>query len=229
MSFAVIAVSAIGAFGIPSAPADGPTNSWSMPVPVSSWRMLQGTFQTQDGQLFSESTRSRAIVSFPTSDLLSVSVKFRILGNSAEVQPDSDGVTRDGITVWMNYQDPCNQYFLSWRTDNSKPGKTVVGALLKHNPGVKDLQQCDGIGYSNLTKEDGRPALVSMTTDIMDGHDHELRIVRTGVARWKLFADGAFVMEAGDPAQTLQDQGLVGLRIDNIKVLFVYQLELGKA
>ena len=202
-------------------------------VPLSGFNVISGHLSGSAQNISTIYQRNRAALIFPASQVLAVIVRFQIAGPTAVIATDVDGVVRQGVTIWMNYQDPCNQYFLAWRADSSKPaGTSVLGAQRVLNPGASQLSQCPGTGFTPLTQPDGSNAFRTLNIDVMDGQPHELKIVRTtempGTA-FRLFTDGTLQMQASDLNNTFPDIGLYGLRTDNVIVTLTYVLELPPA
>jgi len=171
-----------------------------------------------DSLLSTSSTRVRAVLNTPIPNAKTLNVHFRILGDSATVKPDSDGVTRKGVTVWANVLNACNLYFLACRTDSRQPsGTTVVEAQEQLNPAITgpisnaQLNSCAGQGYSFMA-----PPSFSKT-DIMDGQWHDFTIRRTALI-FRLYLDQNLMVEAVPMPNSLTDTGLYGLRTDNVNI-----------
>ena len=179
--------------------------------------MLAGSL-SGDSLLSTSSTRVRAVLNTPIPNAKTLNVHFRILGDSATVKPDSDGVTRKGVTVWANVLNACNLYFLACRTDSRQPsGTTVVEAQEQLNPAITgpisnaQLNSCAGQGYSFMA-----PPSFSKT-DIMDGQWHDFTIRRTALI-FRLYLDQNLMVEAVPMPNSLTDTGLYGLRTDNVNI-----------
>src|SRR5207245_2672246 len=188
-----------------------------------------------DSSIYTNVDRMRSAMTSPVPGVVSASYYFKILGSSPTVLPDSDGVTRQGVVLWVNMQNACNLYFLFWRTDSTKPaGTTVVGAKVQVNPTItsldvnhSDLIACAGVGYSTISQPDGTPAKISSNLNIMDGNWHNFTVVKLGPERWRLYTDRVFAFEAYDPSNNFPiDSNLWGLRLDNVEIQLYYQLTI---
>ena len=189
-------------------------------------RVLSGSLTgNPDGSITVNTARLRTVLDQPLPNIRSINVRFRILGNSPTVKPDSDGVTRKGVTLWANVLNACNLDFLSCRTDSREvSGTIVVEAQSQINPLVTgpidnaQLNSCAGLGYT--------PPLKTVSNiDIMDGSWHSFRIDRIGKG-YGLYLDGQFMVATVPPRDPiLFDTGLYGLRTDNVNIQLVVTVE----
>src|SRR5437667_782637 len=213
-----------------------PMTAKTLTVPANNFSVISGSISgLADSSIYTNVDRVRAAMTSPVPGVVSASYYFKILGSSPTVLPDSDGVTRQGVVLWVNMQNACNLYFLFWRTDSTKPaGTTVVGAKVQVNPTItsldvnhSDLIACAGVGYSTISQPDGTPAEISSNLNIMDGNWHNFTVVKLGPERWRLYTDGVFAFEAYDPANNFPiDSNLWGLRLDNVEIQLYYQLTI---
>jgi hypothetical protein len=196
-------------------------------VPASSFTVLSGTMTgNPDGSISANTARVRAVMNGPVANVSSVTYSFRIFGSSPTVNPDADGIIRQGVVLWINMQNACNLYFLHWRTASNIPaGTTLVGAKVQYNPGFTILDSCAGIGYSTVQQPGGAPAEVSSNINIMDGNQHNFTVTHLGPSHWKMYTDGIVVLEALDMANTFPvDSNLYGLRLDGVNIQLSYIL-----
>ena len=213
-----------------------PMAAKTLTVPANNFSVISGSISgLADSSIYTNVDRVRAAMTSPVPGVVSASYYFKILSSSPMVLPDSDGVTRQGVVLWVNMQNACNLYFLFWRTDSTKPaGTTVVGAKVQVNPTItsldvnhSDLIACAGVGYSTISQPDGTPAEFSSNLNIMDGNWHNFTVVKLGPERWRLYTDRVFAFEAYDPANNFPiDSNLWGLRLDNVEIQLYYQLTI---
>ena len=213
-----------------------PMTAKTLTVPANNFSVISGSISgLADSSIYTNVDRVRAAMTSPVPGVVSASYYFKILGSSPTVLPDSDGVTRQGVVLWVNMQNACNLYFLFWRTDSTKPaGTTVVGAKVQVNPSItsldvnhSDLIACAGVGYSTISQPDGTPAEISSNLNIMDGNWHNFTVVKLGPERWRLYTDRVFAFEAYDPSNNFPiDSNLWGLRLDNVEIQLYYQLTI---
>jgi len=213
-----------------------PMTAKTLTVPANNFSVISGSISgLADSSIYTNVDRVRAAMTSPVPGVVSASYYFKILGSSPTVLPDSDGVTRQGVVLWVNMQNACNLYFLFWRTDSTKPaGTTVVGAKVQVNPTItsldvnhSDLIACAGVGYSTISQPDGTPAEISSNLNIMDGNWHNFTVVKLGPERWRLYTDRVFAFEAYDPSNNFPiDSNLWGLRLDNVEIQLYYQLTI---
>jgi len=213
-----------------------PMTAKTLTVPANNFSVISGSISgLADSSIYTNVDRVRAAMTSPVPGVVSASYYFKILGSSPTVLPDSDGVTRQGVVLWVNMQNACNLYFLFWRTDSTKPaGTTVVGAKVQVNPTItsldvnhSDLIACAGVGYSTISQPDGTPAEISSNLNIMDGNWHNFTVVKLGPERWRLYTDRVFAFEAYNPSNNFPiDSNLWGLRLDNVEIQLYYQLTI---
>ena len=182
-----------------------------------------GMTGSSDGSITVNTARLRTVLNESLDNIKTVNVRFRILGDSPSVKPDSDGVTRKGVTLWANMLNACNLDFLACRTDSREPsGTTVVEAQSQINPSIitgpidnAQLNSCAGHGYTP-------PVKTVSSINIMDGAWHDFRIDRIG-SGYGLYLDDQFMVVA--LPSIFSDTGLYGLRTDNVNIELMLSVE----
>ena len=205
-------------------------NQSSVQIPLSGFTQIGTTVLSSgsNGSITTDYQRNRAFMNYNITDQVkSITVIFKISGPSATQAVDVDGVVRQGVTIWPNYQNQCNQYFFAWRADSSKPsGTSVLGAQVVNNPGATMLSQCPGTGFTPFNKTDGSNAFSDLNINVLDGNTHVFKVVRLSPYSFQFFTDGILQFTASDPNSVFADSGLYGLRTDNVNVSLYYTIEV---
>ncbi len=189
-----------------------------MLIGVNDWKYGPnwGLITQKGNKLYTESTRLRAYLDIKASLVSAITVKFTILGTTDV----TDGTTTAGLFIWTNWQDICNTYLIGARTDTTKPGKTIIKAQKKLNPGETNGTVCAGLNYTWLA---GVGYTLLDSPYIANGQEHELKVVKLDATKWNVFLDGTLINYAEDTSKVFPD-GKLGLRTDNVKMEFTYDI-----
>src|SRR5579864_4251654 len=141
----------------------------------------------------------------PTAEL-----RFTYLGPTAETSVLGSGAVRRQVGLKLRAANGCNLVYVMWRIE---PASELVVSI-KSNPGQRTHAECGNRGYTNIKPRAARPV-----PGIVPGSNHLLRADLRGDAL-TVVADGAVVWEGVLGPQALAFDGPVGMRTDNVAIVF---------
>jgi hypothetical protein len=170
--------------------------------------VTDGRVDTSDGRLLIDVPEVRAVLRMPTTQ--SIEVHFTYLGPTQNAAKLASGEVRRQFGVKLKAQDPCNLVYVMWR-ETPQP---TLAVSMKSNPGMRSSSQCRDGGYRTLT-----PAKWGRLPALQPGSSH---ILRADVDKQDLHAsvDGESMWEGSVPPEAMSFDGPVGLRSDNVRVVF---------
>jgi hypothetical protein len=117
----------------------------------------------------------------------------------------------------MRAQDPCNLVYAMWRID---PGPELV-VQVKRNAGQRTSAECKNGGYRTI-----RPARSAPMPEVVPDSTHLLRAA-INESELRVWADDRLVWEGGLGDDVLDLEGPVGLRSDNARFAFAFDVRSG--
>jgi hypothetical protein len=150
----------------------------------------------------------RAVLRVPTSQF--IEVHFTYLGPTESTATLGNGEVRRQFGVKLRAQNACNLLYVMWW---AAPTPNLVVSM-KHNPGMQSSSQCRDGGYDNL-----QPARWIRLPELQSGSSH---ILRADIDNEDLQVriDGELMWEGQVPPAAMSFDGPVGLRSDNVRVIF---------
>jgi hypothetical protein len=179
------------------------------PIARADLAVTEGSVETSNGRLLIDVPEMRAAVRrAPTTQL--IEVHFTYLGPTESTAALASGEVRRQFGVKLRAQDPCNLLYVMWR---AAPTSTLAVSM-KHNPGMQSSSQCRDGGYDSL-----RPVRSTPLPELQSGASH---ILRADINNQDLQVriDGEVMWEGQLPNAAMSFDGPVGLRSDNVRVIF---------
>jgi hypothetical protein len=179
------------------------------PIARADLAVTEGSVETSNGRLLIDVPEMRAaVLRAPTTQL--IEVHFTYLGPTESTTALANGEVRRQFGVKLKAQNACNLLYVMWR---AAPTPNLVVSM-KHNPGMQSSSQCRDGGYDNLqpARWSPLPALESGASHILraDIDNQDLRVRIDGKSMW----------EGRIPPAAMSFDGPVGLRSDNVRVIF---------
>ena len=134
--------------------------------------------------------------------------RFTYLGGTESQIPLGSSRPRRQFGLKLRAQDACNLVYAMWRFE---PKEEVVVSV-KRNAGQHASAECANHGYINI-----QPDRRTAPPAIAAGQTHTLRAELDG-ARIEVHADGTLVWEGSIDRNTLDFDGPVGMRSDNVRL-----------
>jgi hypothetical protein len=198
-------------------PAPGPSfvNRPYRSLSTADLCVTSGTLVASGSELSVESPEFRAVVA-GASDA-DAELRFTYFGPTAEVARLGSGRVRNQIGLKMRAQDPCNLVYAMWRID---PGPELT-VQVKRNAGQRTSAECKNRGYRTI-----RPARSAPMPEVMPGSTHLLRAA-IDESELSVWADDRLVWQGGLGDDVLDLEGPVGLRSDNARFVFAFDVRSG--
>ena len=144
-----------------------------------------------------------------------VIVNFAYLAPSREVSRLGSGEIRHQFGIKLKAQDICNLVYVMWNFDTQR-----IAVSVKTNPGQRTHEECLDRGYINNIRAELKTDPPALRVD----EPHILAADLDG-QELKVTVDGREVWRGTLPAMVLQLHGPVGLRSDNVQVVFDYSVD----
>ena len=175
------------------------------------WNVSDGRIEKAAGnRLMTQSKEMRATLKRNTPQ--QVIVNFAYLGPSREVSRLGSGEIRHQFGIKLKAQDICNLVYVMWNFDTQR-----IAVSVKTNPGQRTHEECLDRGYINNIRAELKTDPPALRVD----EPHILAADLDG-QELKVTVDGREVWRGTLPAMVLQFHGPVGLRSDNVQVVFDY-------
>ena len=174
--------------------------------------VTDGSIETWNGHLLVNVPEMRAVLGTATPQL--IEVHFTYLGPTEKASKLGNGEMRRQFGLKLKAQDPCNLLYVMWRTEP----KANLAVSMKLNPGMQSSSQCRDGGYHSLkaTKSGRLPELQPGSW-----HIHRAEINQQEL---QVSIDHEPMWEGTIPTEAMSFHGPVGLRSDNVRVLFDAQV-----
>ena len=178
------------------------------------WNVSDGRIEKAAGnRLMTQSKEMRATLKRNTPQ--QVIVNFAYLGPSREVSRLGSGEIRHQFGIKLKAQDICNLVYVMWNFDTQR-----IAVSVKTNPGQRTHEECLDRGYINNIRAELKTDPPALRVD----EPHILAADLDG-QELKVTVDGREVWRGTLPAMVLQLHGPVGLRSDNVQVVFDYSVD----
>jgi hypothetical protein len=178
------------------------------PIARADLTVTEGSVETSNGRFLIDVPEMRAVLRAPTTQ--SIEVHFAYLGPTEYTETLGNGEVRRQFGVKLRAQNACNVLYVMWW---AAPTQTLAVSM-KHNPGMQSSSQCQDGGYVSL-----QPARWTRSPELQSGSSH---ILRADLNNQDLHVriDGELMWEGPVPPAALSFDGPVGLRSDNVRVIF---------
>lgn len=189
----------------------------ALALPAARAQIQPGDFLVDDGRIeraasgrLVVSTREmRATLKYPTEQ--NVTVNFTYLGPTKEVSRLGNGEVRSQFGIKLRAQDTCNIVYIMW---HFAPDQRIAVSV-KRNPGQRRHEECFDDGYINNVK----PRVSRAPEPVHPDEPHSLTASMIG-SLLTVTADGKVVWEGDLGPVALEFDGPVGLRSDNVHLVF---------
>jgi hypothetical protein len=161
------------------------------PLPGGAWRV--------------DAPKLRATIAGSTGT--SLSLGFRLLGETAEQAPLGSGELRQQLGLELAARDQCNLLYVMWR---QRPRAELV-VQVKRNAGDSTHAECENGGYHRL-----RPTRTGALPRLESGKTYTLE-ARIAQGKLEVTIDGAAVWQGPLDRAALELSGRAGLRGDNLR------------
>jgi hypothetical protein len=178
------------------------------PIARADLTVTEGSVETANGHLLIDVPEMRAVLRVPTTQ--SIEVHFAYLGPTERTATLGNGDVRRQFGVKLRAQDACNLLYIMWW---AAPTPNLAVSM-KHNPGMQSSSQCRDGGYVNL-----QPARWTRLPELQSGSSHILRADLDN-QELQVRIDGELMWDGRIPPAALSFDGPVGLRSDNVRVIF---------
>lgn len=183
-------------------------------VKQQDWNVTDGHLtRTADNHLMVDAKEFRATLTYPTQQ--HVTVHFKYLGPTNSVSYLQNGELRHQLGIKMRAQDICNLGYAMWNFDLQK-----IVVSVKKNPGLRTSEECKDSGYHF----DMKPGTVKAPNSVRPNEWHTLTVELID-KHLKVIADSDLVWEGEMLEDVRNIDGPVGIRSDNVRVLFDYNVE----
>jgi hypothetical protein len=180
------------------------------PIARADLAVTEGSVEISNGRLLIDVAEMRAVVLRATTTQ-SIEVHFMYLGPTESTATLANGDVRRQFGVKLRAQNACNLLYVMWR---AAPTSTLAVSM-KHNPGMQSSSECRDGGYDTLEPTTHRTLL----PDLQPGSAHVLR-ADIDNQDLQVRIDSGLMWEGRLPPAAMSFEGPVGLRSDNVRVIF---------
>lgn len=175
--------------------------------------ITEGSLQeTSDRRLSVNVPKMRAY--FNRASLQSIAADFTYLGPTQDQTVLGSGETRRQFGVKLNAQDACNTVYAMWRFEP----QSEIDVSVKSNPGQHASTECGNRGYRRM-----KPLHHSPVPLLHPGDKHQLR-AELDNRELRISVDNKIVWDGRIGQETLDFEGPVGIRSDNVMLEFGLQV-----
>lgn len=166
-----------------------------------------GNLKTTSTGIYTNSPEMRAVLATGTDH--SATLQFTYKGQTAQTSRLGDGEIRNQFGIKMRAKDICNIVYIMWRFSSNE-----IVVQVKSNPGLSTSKQCADGGYQSVI------SVPAPTVAVNTSHVLQTSISGTSLI---IIADGKTVWAGVLPAVAFTFNGPIGVRSDNVQVLFTLQ------
>jgi len=160
--------------------------------------------------LMVSSKEMRATLRHPSKQ--AVTIHFKYLGPTQEVSHLQNGEVRHQFGIKFKAQDICNLVYVMWDFDIPR-----INVAVKKNPGQQTSEQCKDRGYHSDFKTDIKSVPTRIVIDTW--HTLSAKLIDKLIA---VSIDNTIVWRGEISDDQMEFHGPVGIRSDNVHVLFDY-------